>query len=345
MIKGNDEEIRAHFGLVKAQFKKKAHLEQDISKLKIRQNFKRFNPSKKTLKELIPYRKSLVTLFNQTRSEKRLLNSHKGKGHSTLNPEIFEKTLEAWQNAETATESLKDEISQKSSKSSLLQEKLQNLRKVLQEKRKIFELNKEKIEKLNIVADLCHGRQNSLDLFSTSKDPKSLRNKGMSRIDSISTTESIRHIKQISYNPLDFSGSELENEESLNKSMVTFERKKQSKKLKRFQMLLMLPQKKLFLRSKLVLKKELENSVLSNERKLFKKFSKTQKVCIRLKNVLFALENDPEGFLKQLKQEEVLRESELNAEKCKKEYYESIVNKEGVQTDLGSFVLESCEGY
>lgn len=334
----DEEEIRAHYCYMKAVFNKRSHLEHEISKLKINQNYSRLNPHKRILKELKPYQKHLVTQVQQTKTEGKHLKAQGKKINSIIPSEKLKETLALVTKTDTASQILSEDISHKLSQKNLMQEKLQDLKKVLQKKRKIFEKNKKKIEKIQIVSDLCHGRQNSLDFFQSSKDS----NKVINRINSISTNESIKHNKHVSSIPIDFSGSEGEIENNLNKSMVIpYKYKKRINKLKKARLLLILPPRTLYLRSKITLKIDLEKTVINNGRKLFKKFSQSKKLSLNLEKTLFALENNPDKYLIQLKQEEALIAFELDAERCKKDYYISLINKDRLITENNSIIEPS----
>ena len=331
----DEEEIRGCNCYVRAVYNKRSHLEHEISKLKINRNYSRLNSQNRILKELLPYQKSLLTQIQETKAESKHLKTQGKKIHSIIASEKMDETLTLLARADTTTDLISEDISHKMSQKSLLKEKLEDLKKILQKKRKVFEKNKKKIEKIQMVSDLCHGRQKSLDIFQSSKDS----NKIINRINSISTTESVRHAKHVSSIPIDFSGSELEIEGDLNRSMVIpCNKAKRVNKLKKARMLLILPPRTLYLRSKITLKMDLEKTVINNGRKLFKKFSQSKKLSLNLEKTLFALENNPDRYLVQLRQEEALIEFELDAERCKKDYYVSLNNEEHLIRETKSFV-------
>ena len=316
-----EQEARAQYQLIKALTKKRALLDYQINNLKIRNNYLRLNPGFKIIKELVPYRKTLLSSMEKTKNSMQKVKNRGEKTHSFISSnEIFEGIQEDVKDFNV----IYDDVNRLATKNSRLSEKLDELKKNLDKKRKIYQNNKKKIEKSGIVVDLVHGRRKTSEIFQDCKERDGDRE--ISRIDSMSTNGSSRHLKNVSSIPREFCDSDDEFCDRLNSS-VTISPSDKSKKLKKFKKFLIFPEKTLFLRSKLILKSDLESTIYNLNDKLLKKYSSAQKRKSNLESAIDALDTDPEQYLKVLDQEISIHKADINSNLCKKDYMHSILSK------------------
>lgn len=309
-----EQEARAQHQLIKALTKKRALLDYQINNLKIRNNYLRLNPGFKIIKELVPYRKSLLTSMEKTKNSMQKVKNRGEKTHSLISSN---EILQGIQDDVKDFNIIYDDVNRLATRNSRLNEKLAELKRNLDKKRKIYQNNKKKIEKLGIVTDLVHGRRKTSEVFKDFKERNADRE--ISRIDSLSTNGSSRHLKNVSSIPREFCESDDEFCDRLNNSVVITPSIK-SKKLKKFKKFLIFPEKTLFLRSKLILKSDLESTLYNLDDKLLKKYSSAQKLKSNLESTIEALETDPQKYLKSLDQEISVHQAALNVYICKKDY-------------------------
>jgi hypothetical protein len=320
-----EESIRAQYLFVKSLIKKRNMLEYQINNLKIRHYYSRLNTDYKVLKDLQPFRKTLKSSMAKTKKSMKSVKNREKKIHSFLPSEEITNLNPNLSKTEKVLRVLSKDITERLLKTEQLASKLQELKKTLQKKRKFFESNKKKIHKLGIVTDLVHGRRKTTEIFQDFKEKSEGFEKEIIRIDSISTSGSSHHLKNVSAIPMEFCHSDDDSSERLNYSFLVSPSCR-SKKLKRFKSFAFFPERTLSLRSKLILKEDLENTVFSLKNKMFKRFSRAASQSFQLENLVFALENDPQLYLKQLEQEILAREQELDVEVCKREYLGSVIS-------------------
>lgn len=322
--KADSDLLRSHTALLKAHILKKACLDHDINSLTIRQNYSKFNPGKRNFKLMFTARKAMRTLLLNARLAKTQLAQHSPKIHGYL-PVLDSNLISEFR---SEANQLFDDVNMANQREltriDVLKGKLENLKNLLQQRKRTLERNKRKIEGIQIVKDLCEGKQKTSQLLQILNDNGS-RKKGTLRIDSISTaaSESYGHLHVKNSYSMKTDDLDLEDVEvsKLDLSMQVPRKKSADMCPKKC---FKLSENALLLRAKLLLKNDMESIIKKNKKIMKKSMKKTRALVSRYELVEYAFETDPQAYLDKLVNEIEVREEDLNSIICKRDYLKAL---------------------
>jgi hypothetical protein len=321
--KTTTEQLRSHSALTKAHFAKKAQLDQDMNSLNIRQNYSKFNPAKRTFKQLKMRRKAMNTVLSNSRLQTRTLSKHPAKIHGSI-PEHEADSLSRFQeDSQNLCELLSMTIDREETNLDLKVSRLIDLKNILFRKKRTFQKNKKKIEQAAIVKDLCEGKQKKSQFLKNFSE-KHGGDRQTLRVDSISTaaSESFCHAKNSFSMKIDDLSLEDVEISKLDLSMQIPSVKKEFCPKKCFK----LSEGALLLRAKLLLKNDMERILNRNKKILKKKMKIARAEVLKLEKIDEAFETDPVVFMEGLNKEISVREQDLHAFRCHQDYLRSLIS-------------------
>jgi hypothetical protein len=328
------EELRAHFALVRSQFKRKLSLTSNVNLMKIQLNYTRLGTRTQNMKKAkILLRKNMV-LFKELRESFEKLKISANSESNLIRIENFSNQMMESLKNETLMEEIKEDIKQETQQRIHKRYELIKLQKILMARKKVLEHNQEMIDKFDKIIEKRHqAKERISNLAEKECKTKLFGHFRINSITSAATNDSISLNKSSSIK-LDFVDEEtIEFPDNLDSSTLS--------RINKAKQLHSLPDKIILLKSKLLIKEELIKSI-EIARKRLNSFKKLNKDIVHNKaaNIVIDTEKDPKLYLDQLKSQILILEFELLALSAERKHFMSLSSSTAGPEDTS--VLITC---
>lgn len=300
-ISASDEvKLRARIQLLNSHLRKKTSVRFQINDVKIKMMYKQLNANSKMIKEIHNIQKLAGKKIFEAISEKSKVRNFKKKAKPPVDvEEISKRSLSKL--SENSFNIIEEEIE----RNKALQGKLKTLKTMLENKRKIFNENKAKIDSNRKTASLLKTTQKKVE-------KKSVRSNSFKKSDD-STNISNGSLRKFTFSVISCADLEPIREKSISQME---KRKELFNSLKNAKNSLVLSDNALKLWSKFMLKEELGKKL----KMLSMHIAEEMNVSIENKTILKRSQSDEYDLLNHLKFEILLLENEMVLENIEKNY-------------------------